>query len=537
MNFKLSNYKISTRIILAFSFVGLVLISVIFIMFSNSNKIIKSTDLIIHTHDVLTKIASIEAKLIDLETGQRGFIITNKIEYLEPYNNSLKLLDNKLDQLRILTSDNPSQTKRIGSLEQLIAAKLAELNTTIELRRNESFETAKKIVDTDDGKLIMDKIRVQLAEIKDEELRLLAIRSMGPVASKNMTNYILIGLLLYSLIITVMIAHFTSRSITNPIKTLIKSTKIIGQGNLGYKIGIKTTDEIGSLSRSFELMLQNLKTIMASKDVLEEEIASRKITEQKLRETKLILKKNELQLIESNITKDKFLSIIAHDLRDPFNTLLGFSKLLEESFDDFNVDQQKEFVSIVNKGLVNTFSLLENLLVWSRARGSFIDYEPQTQSLYLLIKHNIDLMHLSAKSKAINIKTEIPYDISITVDKNMFDTIIRNLLSNAIKFTPENGEITLVAHLKTDINTYNYVEIKVEDNGIGIPEATRSELFDIGETVTTRGTANEVGTGLGLYISQDFIKKHGGKIWVESEVGKGSSFYFTLPNASYLSEN
>jgi len=534
MNFYLKNTSISTKIFIGFALVLLVLITTIIVSYNNSNKIINSANLIIHTQEVLTELKDIETKLINLETGQRGFIITGELQYLEPYSTSLRIIENKVASLKKLTSDNQSQTKRIDLLEELIDRKLKELDNTLVLRQQEGFEAAKEIVSAGGGKKIMDEIRAQIEEIRDEELRLMKIRSVGPSEAKEVTNIILGGLLILSIIISMGIAVLTSLSISIPIKKLHTGTIIVGQGNLDHKLGINRNDEIGQLSKSFDSMLVKLKTTLASKYELEKEIETRKNAEEKLLKAKISLEKSEAQLIESNKTKDKFFSIIAHDLRSPFDSMIGFSNMLNENFDEFTKEEQKEYHRIIHTNIESTFKLLKNLLIWSEAERGTIEFKPENENLFLISKAVIDLIKLTADSKSINIKTEIPQHILLTVDKNMLSTIIRNLLTNAIKFTPDRGEITIAAELQKDEGNNTFVEIRVKDNGVGISMDIQSKLFDIGESISTAGTSDEKGTGLGLNICKEFVEKHEGRIWVKSEVGKGSTFYFTLPNASYF---
>lgn len=535
MNLILKDSSISTRLFLGFSIILLVVITIIIVSDNNSNTIITSENLIVQTHKVLTELKDVEARLIDLETGQRGYIITGKLKYLEPYHNSMMVIDNKIDYLISLTSDNASQAKRIDILKEMIDNKLSELLNAIELREKSGFEAAKEMIETDDGKIIMEKIRSQISNIRKEELRLLEIRTLKPDQAKKETYKILMGLLVFSIIIIVIIAVWTVHSITKPIKALQDGTVIVGEGNLNHKLGINRKDEIGQLSRSFEAMLLKLTTTMASKNMLVKEIETRKLTEEKLTKTKSELVKNTAQLIESNRTKDKFLSIIAHDLRNPFQSMLGFSRLLIEGFDEFSKERQKKFLKIIHLNLESTFNLLENLLIWSRSQRGSIEYNPEQVNLYQLSKEIINLIQLSAKTKSITLIHEISQDIIAYTDKNMFTAITSNLLTNAIKFTPEEGEIKMVGELKKDDNGNKFVEIIVKDSGTGIPGELQSKLFDSSDSESTMGTANEQGTGLGLKLCKEFVDKHGGKIWVESEVDKGSSFHFTLPCAPNFS--
>ena len=256
----------------------------------------------------------------------------------------------------------------------------------------------------------------------------------------------------------------------------------------------------------------------------------RDITEYKKSEQSL--KESEARLRESNKTKDKFFSILAHDLISPFNSMLGFSKLLEAHFEKYDVQKQKMFLGIINHDLQNTFKLLENLLLWSRAQRGVLEFNPQKENLYLLSIETLSLLRQSAKTKAITLINNITEDVYIKADKNMLLTIMRNLISNAIKFTPKGGTVEIgcrvVAIDRDMLDGTSVRQIYVKDNGIGIPEEKQTQLFDITENTSTKGTEGEKGTGLGLILCKEFVEKHGGKIWFESQVGKGSAFIFTL---------
>jgi len=248
----------------------------------------------------------------------------------------------------------------------------------------------------------------------------------------------------------------------------------------------------------------------------------------------LELQKTEIQKVVeklkiTNKTKDKFFSIIAHDLKSPFNTMLGFSKLLVNKFDKYDKEKQKEFLGILNQSIRNTFNLLENLLLWSSSQRGKIEFKPQKENLQLLINEIAVLVGQTAARKSIIIKNKIPENIIVNADNDMLTTIMRNLISNAIKFTPKEGEIIVNAALMTDENKKKFTEISIKDSGVGIVKEKLARLFILSENISTKGTEGEAGTGLGLTLCEEFVKKHGGKIWVESEVGKGSEFIFTIP--------
>ncbi|MBE9467852.1 MAG: PAS domain-containing protein [Bacteroidetes bacterium] len=251
---------------------------------------------------------------------------------------------------------------------------------------------------------------------------------------------------------------------------------------------------------------------------------SRDITQKRKSEQEL--KQSETKLRDSNTTKNKFFSIIAHDLINPFNSMLGFSKLLYENFEEFDQKKQKSFLGIVYKDLKITYNLLENLLIWSRSQNGKLNFTPERENLYLLINKTIELSSLVADNKKINIVNKINKEIFVNADNNMLSVILRNLVSNAIKFTPKCGEIILNAK-----NNNKFVQISVKDNGVGMLPKLQTELFQIKNTISTAGTEKEKGTGLGLIICKEFVEKHGGEIWVKSEMNKGSEFLFTIPES------
>lgn len=250
----------------------------------------------------------------------------------------------------------------------------------------------------------------------------------------------------------------------------------------------------------------------------------RDISERKRAEETLL--KSELQLKELNATKDKFFSIIAHDLKSPFNSILGFSNILEEQVKESNFDDLEKIAGLIQKASKHAMDLLLNLMEWSRSQTGNIKYKPETTEFVPLITETIDLLKNAAHQKSIIISTEVQPNIFVFVDKDMIGTVLRNLITNAIKFTHPNGEIVVSAEQKQ-----NELMVAVSDNGIGIKKVNVEKLFRIDESYSTMGTQNETGTGLGLLLCKEFVEKHGGKIGVESEVGKGSKFYFTIPKS------
>jgi len=238
------------------------------------------------------------------------------------------------------------------------------------------------------------------------------------------------------------------------------------------------------------------------------------------------LQKSNQQLIASNSSKDKFFSIIAHDLRNPFNTLMGFSDALLKDLENYSLDDAKEILNMMNSTSKMGSDLLENLLLWSRAETGRMPYEPVSLNLHSITASTIHFMEAQAQMKSIQVDNEIDPAILVKADENMLNSILRNLISNAIKFTYENGHIVIKAKL-----IHPTIEISVWDNGVGISESNLKRMFQFESAISTQGTSSESGTGLGLILCKEFVEKHGGKIWVESEFNKGSEFKFTLPES------
>jgi PAS domain S-box-containing protein len=246
------------------------------------------------------------------------------------------------------------------------------------------------------------------------------------------------------------------------------------------------------------------------------------ITERKLAED--ALKESEAQLRELVATKDKFFSILAHDLKSPFNSILGLSNMLVEQVREKNHEGIEEYTGIIQKSTQRVFDLLMNLLEWARTQTGRMDFSREYIELGALINEVIELLGESARQKSITIIKELPRNMLVFADKAMINTVLRNLISNAIKFTYSGGQVVISADKKP-----SELMISISDNGIGIKKEVIGKLFRIDENHIVPGTQNEKGTGLGLILCKEFIEKHGGKIWVESEVGKGSLFCFTIP--------
>ncbi|WP_262485387.1 sensor histidine kinase [Cyclobacterium qasimii] len=244
------------------------------------------------------------------------------------------------------------------------------------------------------------------------------------------------------------------------------------------------------------------------------------------------VRQNELKLRDLNAQKDKFFSIIAHDLKNPFNSIMGLSQLLIEQINEKDYDGIEEYAGYIKTSTQKAMNLLVNLLEWARSQTGRDTFNPEEVDLVDLIEENKLLFDANSKHKSISLKIDLPDELKVFVDRQMISTVIRNLISNAIKFTKEGKGVLIAA--KT--NGENIL-VTVKDEGVGIATDRLEKLFRIDSSVSTPDTNNETGTGLGLILCKEFVEKHGGSIWVESERFKGSTFYFTLPNNENLELN
>lgn len=231
------------------------------------------------------------------------------------------------------------------------------------------------------------------------------------------------------------------------------------------------------------------------------------------------------KLTEVVATNTKFLSIIAHDLRSPFSSILGVLEILKINLNDYNKNEIEDYVDIAYNSANSTLSLLDSLLAWTISQNKEKSFNPVKINLNELLIDEIECINTSANQKQIRLSHSIAPDLNVNADLQMVKTILRNLISNAIKYTNTGGEITISAS-----ENKQFVEVEVKDNGIGISLEAQKKLFKIEAFHSTAGTNNEKGTGLGLLLCKEFIKLHGGNLLIESEPGKGSKFKFTMPH-------
>lgn len=236
---------------------------------------------------------------------------------------------------------------------------------------------------------------------------------------------------------------------------------------------------------------------------------------------------SQQKLEEALSVKTKFFSIFAHDLKNPFNGILGMTNLLVDYYENYSADDIKKYLNVINDSATRVYGLLTNLLDWAKSQTGMIEVNPTNFYISEPINEALSVNKYTIDQKNIKMVLQIDYEYSVMADKNMILTVFRNLIGNALKFTPMGGRITISARLNDD----NKIEVSISDNGVGIPPENLPRLFNVDQPLTTPGLENEKGSGLGLIICQEFVRRNGGQIAVSSEVGKGSTFTFTLNRA------
>jgi signal transduction histidine kinase len=281
---------------------------------------------------------------------------------------------------------------------------------------------------------------------------------------------------------------------------------------------------VSAFEKSIHQQVENGSIILEQNEVVRETNVLLKERQMKVEEQAKELIKINNQLKETVATKDKFFSIISHDLKNPMAALMGLSEVMYKDYSLLDEKQKNNMVKGIYGSSKNAYNLLDNLLIWSRMQTGGINYNPEKINLHKLINETGNLLESMRAGKNIELDLSIDLNLEVYADKYMLSSVVNNLLSNAIKFTPVGGIIRISSVLKEN----GYIKICISDSGTGIPQENISRLFRIDQSYSSKGTNDEKGTGLGLLLCKEFVEQNGGTIWVESEPGKGSQFFFTV---------
>jgi signal transduction histidine kinase len=439
----------------------------------------------------------------------------------------LKLLTDSLIFSSVVLEENQTEIKKyIGSrsakgIDTLSVTKTTELYRKGLLGKLKTLIVGEKIQQNVNTKLLVQSPDERTGMNQDLSGRYLSSELPAPNVKGSVNNQKLIQMT-YELKQSELNLIRLNNRLIGEISKLINEVK----GNI-RSIEIKRNDSFLSSVRNSTNFLQNiLIVLMILACILALYILI--LAYKNARFQKSIVDLNK-KVTKDSIEKDKFFSIIGHDLMNPFNALLGFNEILIEAIRKDDKEESVEYSEIIRQSSRRILDLLQNLLVWSRMQNGTMKYVPTEVKIDELVSDTMIIMVPIAKNKEIRIDWMIESNLVATLDYNMISSVLQNLITNAIKFTQKGGQIIVKSFIDT-----NHLNFIVSDTGIGISEKHMDDLFRLDKSTSSRGTNDEVGTGLGLIISKEFIEKHNGKIWVESVLGEGSSFCFSIPVGNNL---
>ncbi len=516
--------RIKGKILLGFILVILIMIVVDLSVFINNKQLVsKINKLELSNRTELSQSNTIAYNIVQIKSDLLGLFFQlkktgNEQHKKEQIANSKQLIENRLQNLsrslNILieaTDTGVSLAKEeeeeeeekdelvlLGKLSNKLAIFSSSVNDIFGFQYNMFLEEAERLFETETIP-ISNEIQKLIIVIKQD-----AQDEVGYVIGRlsSQANYVIrlgIYLTMLSIALAIAIGVYISNSISSPINKLIARTKEISKGNFDAKVEIRSSGELQALANAFNNMTQELNDKISSINKLNEELQ------------------------DSNDTKDTFFSIISHDLRSPFNVIIGYSDLLATYYDDFDDEKRKLFIQDIHKSSKNTFELLENLLTWARSQSGKIIINKEKVNLSLLIGKCIKNYSQSAFQKNIELQNDVPDNLCVEVDKFSMSVVINNIISNAIKFTPNGGKVFIIAETENE-----KIKVKFRDTGIGIKKEVIENLAQSKAIVSSPGTNNEKGTGIGLVLIDHFIKKNGAYLDINSIPGEGSEFNITF---------
>jgi len=473
--------------------------------------------------------------VVDMETGQRGFCITQKEEFLEPYNTACDEFSELFGSVKESVSHDPNQVKTLDRIYDLVeqwqqeaarpeiamARKVAAHRETNEPLV--SLTDVSALLEAGTGKALLDKIRAEFAGFINEEEQHAAQRyatsSRTTLSTRRMTVLVVLFLVVFGSTVAALSIHVIIRSVNR----LLKGTEIIGGGNLEHRIEIKSRDEIGQLAVAFNRMM----------DDIEHETAQREQAEEDLTEMNRHLQKQTIHAEDmaaraevANKAKSQFLANMSHEIRTPMNSIIGFSELLAE--EDLTEDQ-KDNVNIIRESAKELLNLIDDILDYSKIEAGQLATSIIDCSLGKLLNSLESMMRPEAIKKSLDFRIITGDDLPARMqsDPHRLQQCLINLVGNALKFT-DRGHVYLKVSLHGDKNEH-FIHFDVEDTGIGIPKDRQQAIFESFTQADGSMTRKYGGTGLGLTVTKQLTELLGGRIALTSEAGKGSVFSLVIP--------
>lgn len=579
---KWRDISIEKKVIAGWIFSLIIVLSVSAILYFSKQELRQSSRVIVLNSELRIATQDLLSSIQKLEIVSKSFVLTgNRLDSTKYFAN-LDSLRKNLKRLERLINNHPRFVKYFLPLEKTIREELYRLNhLSFSLKHTKLMDLEIIRIENNIYKKLDNYW--QLLDDEEEQVTLEQIQAFQSKLERNL-NYFLALILVYIVLLTALFLIIIldvkkRRKLTAEIaekrkeldiilntapafifvKNLEKKFTLVNQSFLEFfkvdkekillnnnkriisknekwladeeddaiihnKIALKNIERKISLSdgRSVWLNINKAPLYDDKNDVIGIVGVMDDITQRIEFHEKLMAAQKEMELL--NKQKDKFFSIIAHDLRSPFSGMLGFAEILIEDFAELSEDDKKFYIQGIYSSLKDLLTLIDNLLTWSRVQLNRVEFDPQEISLRNIVDSVFSSQKIAANNKQIKLESEISADIKAYADADMIETVIRNLVSNAIKFTNLEGTIKVNA-----IDRKDFIKVEIQDNGVGMKPEIANNLFKIDAHVTTKGTNEEKGTGLGLIICKEFVEKHGGTISVESEVGKGTTISFNLP--------
>lgn len=496
---------IKNKIILGSSPFLIMVVILAFLAYHSIESLLNDANWVKHTHEVISNASTIEKLVADMETGERGFLITGKDEFLEPYNSGEKELSALLQKTRNLISDNPAQIEKLKIIEQTIAFwKKNAATPEIEKRRevNQQASTMAEVtslIEEGTGKRIMDDIRAKLQVFKQAENKLLAARKLQSERGILTTQYVIIWGTVLILVSSIIWSLWLAGNISSPLRILKDVSDSIGKGIYPEKIKVHTNDEIADLGKTFESMIDKIKT----------------------NEQFLLIKKEEAET--ANQAKSIFLANMSHEIRTPLNAVLGYAQLLQ--LDKSLNKSQLDAIKTINKSGSHLLQLINDILDISKIESGKQDLNLVEFDLGALANELESVFFAECQRKNLVFKMDDypENEFFIYGDLGKLRQVLINLLGNAVKFT-DSGSVEFRYSMKEQGDQFLF---EVIDTGRGIPMNVQKSIFEPfkqGQEGVDKG-----GTGLGLAISHKQVAQMGGELLIDSEKGRGARFHFTIP--------
>ncbi len=552
----LANMRIRNQILLGFALPILLMLLVTLSVYLATKDLIESGKWVEHTHEVIAEARLLEKLIVDMETGERGFLITGKENFLEPFNSARQSWQSAIDRIKQLTSDNLGQGVRADEIDALahewlrLAAE-PEIALRRQVRLSTETETETEtmldvmvLVERETGKNIIDSIRAKLQEFIAVEEALIEVRTVKADLAAEITLFKAVAGAGVAIFIALLCAFVVIKAIFSPLMRLLSATKSVASGDFSQEIQVRENNEIGDLSDSFNLMIEALRksTALAEKSQqgLEQQAAMLVQRNTAIEQTNkdLLLAHEKLaeqaeDLAKSSEYKSEFIASMSHEIRTPMNGVLGMLGLLLKST---LTREQKHRARMAHASAESLLDIINDILDFSKIEAGKLEIERVDFDLHDLFADFSEIMAFKAQEKGIEFVLDVTeIDVKpVCADPTRLRQILTNLVSNAIKFT-HAGEIVVRAALVTGDEADYRLECSVSDTGIGIAKQKQRKLFEAFTQVDASTTRQYGGTGLGLSIVKQLCQLMGGDIEVSSSE-TGSIFSFTIALDRAVSE-